>query len=257
MADGPLGSPVVLDGILSDEKLGELLGLQAEYPELDYKATIDLSSTEGKVQLAKDVGAMQVRGGYIVAGADNHGKLTGQLDNVDLRAFDESSLAPMLSKWLPIPLELRTRIAHRDGHTVVIIYVGRHPSGYAVFHADGNFVKNGRETVIFRSGEILWREGTRSVRISQRGLEEILKQRIADERSAWFDDQQEIRRRELADLKAAYESRRLTEAPLGTVSVDLESGQLTLAALELLRRDDAIALRHLLNDAASRAGTLI
>lgn len=54
--------PVVVDGIVSEEKLAELLALQAEYPELDYKETIDLSTTRGVVELAKDVGAMRVRG---------------------------------------------------------------------------------------------------------------------------------------------------------------------------------------------------
>ena len=85
MAISDLKSPVVIDGILSDEKLAELLALRTEYRELDYKSAIDLSTTEGKVELAKDVGAMQVRGGYIIGGADNGGALTGQLDGVDAR----------------------------------------------------------------------------------------------------------------------------------------------------------------------------
>lgn len=50
-----LSSPVVVDGRLSDEKLAELLALQTEYPELDYKATVDVTTTEGKVKLAKVV----------------------------------------------------------------------------------------------------------------------------------------------------------------------------------------------------------
>lgn len=128
MSVSALRSPVVVDGIVSDEKLAELLALQAEYPELDYKGAIDLSTTEGKVELAKDVGAMQVRGGYIVAGVDNSGALTGQLDGVGLQRFDEANLVPtLLLKWLPEPLELRTRVAQRDGRAVVVIYVGRRP----------------------------------------------------------------------------------------------------------------------------------
>src|SRR5450755_4317225 len=79
----PLSSPVVVDGIVSDEKLSELLALQAEYPDLDYKRTVDLTVTEGTVELAKDIGAMQVRGGYIVIGVDGHGAPTGELDGAD------------------------------------------------------------------------------------------------------------------------------------------------------------------------------
>lgn len=40
MFGSPLSSPVVVDGIVSDEKLAELLALQAEYPELDYKGMV-------------------------------------------------------------------------------------------------------------------------------------------------------------------------------------------------------------------------
>jgi hypothetical protein len=68
-----LNSPVVLDGRVSDEKLSELLALQAEYPELDYKRTIDLTAGAGLVEFSKDAGAMLVRGGYIVGGVDNRG----------------------------------------------------------------------------------------------------------------------------------------------------------------------------------------
>lgn len=248
---------MVVDGIVSDEKLAELLALQAEYPELDYKSTVDLSTTEGKVELAKDVGAMQVRGGYIVVGVDNNGALTGRLDGVDLQHFDEANLVPTLLRWLPGPLELRTRVAQRDGHAVVVIYVGRHPSGCAFFRADGKYMRNGKEIVAFRSGEVFWRDGTRSVRISQQGFEEIIEQRIADERSGWLGEQQEIHRRERAGLETAYESRRLIEAPLGSVNMDLDAGTLALAALELVRRGDRIALHYLLNDAVSRARTFI
>ena len=96
MSSSPLRSPVILDATLSDEKLEELLALKAEYPTLDFKKTIDPTTTEGIVELAKDIGAMQVLGAYVIVGADNRGTPTGALDEVDLRAFDEANLAPML-----------------------------------------------------------------------------------------------------------------------------------------------------------------
>jgi hypothetical protein len=54
-------SPVLPDGLITEEKLGHLLALGTEYPELDYKGTLDLSIRRGRdeVELAKDVGAMQ------------------------------------------------------------------------------------------------------------------------------------------------------------------------------------------------------
>jgi len=47
MATDPLRSPVVVDGIVSEEKVAELLALQTEYPELDYKSDIDLTTPAG------------------------------------------------------------------------------------------------------------------------------------------------------------------------------------------------------------------
>ncbi len=252
-----LRSPIVVDGILSDEKLAELLAFQTEYPELDYKSTIDLSTTEGKVELAKDVGAMQVRGGYILGGVDNRGQLTGHLDQADLRPFDEANLVPRLLQWLPEPLVLRTRIAQRDCHEVVVIYVGSNPAGCAFFRADGMYTRRGREEVAFRQGDVFWRDGTRSVRMSQQGLELVMQRRIAIARSLWLEEQHSMRRREDAQLQAAHATGRLTEAPLGSVSLDLEAPDLTVAALEMIRRHDSIGLQHLLNDAVSRARSAI
>jgi hypothetical protein len=257
MSPDPLASPVVVDGIVSDEKLAELLALQAEYPELDYKATIDLSTTAGEVELAKDVGAMRVRGGYILGGVDNQGALTGLLDRVDLRPFDEANLTPKLLRYLSTPLELRTNALERDGHKVAVICVLPSPFGCTFFSADGKYMKDSKEVVVFREGEVFWRDGTRSVRMGQEGLEEVITRRIATEKELWIGEQQEIRRRERTELEEAYRTRGLGEAPLGAVNLDLDTRELTLAVLDLIRRNDTIALRHLLNDALARARALI
>ena len=70
MADITPPSPGV-----SEEQLTYLLGLGHESAGLDYKATLDLRQTRDLVELAKDVGAMQVDGGYIVVGTDDQGRL--------------------------------------------------------------------------------------------------------------------------------------------------------------------------------------
>ena len=253
----PLTSPVVVDGIVSEEKLAELLALQTEYPELDYKATIDLSSKSGVIELAKDVGAMGVRGGYILGGVDNDGALTGLLDAVDPGWFDEANLVPKLLPYLSPPVEIRTKVVEREGHRVAVICVLPSPFGCTFCGKDGVYSKDGREKVVFRHGDVFWRDGTRSVRIGQAGLEEVIRRRIAIEKETWIQEQQEIRRRERIELEQAYETRRIGEGPLGAVNLDLETRELTLAALELIRRDDTVALRHLLNDAFARAKELI
>jgi hypothetical protein len=249
----PLSSPVVLDADLSDEKVAELLGHQAEYPELDFKKYRDPSTRDGIVELALDVGAMQMRGGYIVVGADDNGNGTGDLDDVDPGVFDEATLTPRLLKYLPEPLDIRTRTLERDGHKIAVIYVGRNPAGCAFFKADGQYEKQGNTVVRFRAGDVYWRDGTRSVPLSQQGFEEIIERRIADAKRAWLDEQQEIRRRERAEAEAAVETRQVSRSTLGAVNFDLETPTLTSAALELVRDRDEIALRHLLNDGTSRA----
>lgn len=246
-------SPVVVEPIVSDEKLGALLALQTEYPELDYKRAVDLSTTEGRVEFTKDAGAMQVRGGFIVAGVDDHGVPTGDMDTADTSVFDEANLVPILRRYLPEPLEVRTRVADRDGHVVVLIYIGPHPSGCAVFQTDGQYAR-GKETVIrFRAGEIFWRDGTRSVRISQQGFEGIVRKRIEREKGDWLREHQELRRDEFEQLQAAYESRRISEAPLGALGLDVDTDTLINGVLELLRRGDTIALEHLFREAVRRA----
>jgi hypothetical protein len=102
---------------------------------------IDVTSKEGFLEFTKDVGAMQARGGYIVAGVNGSGEPIDAMNTCDLRMLDEASLAPKLSKYLPDPIEIRLGIHELDGNTIVLIYVGRHPNGYAIFHTDGQYDK--------------------------------------------------------------------------------------------------------------------
>ena len=258
MADDPLRTPVVVDGIVSAEKLAELLALQTEYPELDYKRRLDISVRAELIELAAHVGAMNVRGGYILIGVDGDGVPTGDMDKIDTQLFDEANLKPKLLRYLPPSLELRTNVLEREGHQVVVICVHPNPAGCAIFNTDGAYQRDdGEEVVVFRAGDIFWRDGTRSMRISEQGLEEVVRRRVAAEKETWLADQEEIRRRERRELQEAAESRRLGEGPLGSVSLDLDPEQLNLAALELIRRGDTIAMRHLFVDALARARGMI
>jgi len=258
MSSSPRRSPVVLDARLDDEKLAELLAHGTEYPDLDLKQKVDPTTTEGLVELALDVGAMQVGGGYILAGFDGQRRPVDDLQDVDPRSFDEARLRPRLLKYLPEPLDLLTRVIERDGHRAVLIYVGRHPSGCAIFRADGQYKKGGELVVRFRAGEVFWRNGTSSERISQQGFEEIMERRIAEEKTRWLDEQQETRRREQADREAAVEARSVARSSsLGAINLDLEPAALVATALELLRAGDQIALRHLFNEALRRARSAI
>lgn len=74
------------------EKLSELLGVQTELATLEYKSECDLSQAEGLVEIAKDIGAMGILGGYLVVYADDMGTPTG-LPAGQAGLFDEAALA--------------------------------------------------------------------------------------------------------------------------------------------------------------------
>jgi len=65
---------VVVEPLVSEEKLRQLLAEQAESASLDFKSDCDLRNKPDQVELAKDVGAMQMHGGFIVLGADDRGQ---------------------------------------------------------------------------------------------------------------------------------------------------------------------------------------
>jgi hypothetical protein len=58
----PLVNPIVLDGSVTRERLGELLDLGRESPDLDFKGDCDLARTADVIELAKDVMAMMTSG---------------------------------------------------------------------------------------------------------------------------------------------------------------------------------------------------
>jgi hypothetical protein len=66
----PVQDPVVVEPVVNREKLHELLRWEAEYPTLDFKSDCDPSLPRDLVELAKDVGTMSVRGGFLIIGVD-------------------------------------------------------------------------------------------------------------------------------------------------------------------------------------------
>jgi hypothetical protein len=111
--------------------------------------------------------------------------------------------------------------------------------------------------VVFREGEIFWRDGTRSVRISQQGLREVISRQIAAAKTEWMEELQELRRRERETMEAGYAGRELAKAPLGTMNLGASADELRVAVLELIRANDQVGLLYLLNDARPRATSAI
>lgn len=270
MTPTPIKSPVVVDGVVNREKVAQLLSLGAEYPELDFKSRIDPSEKADAVRLAKHVGAMRVKGGYIVLGVDDRGNPTGDMDDVDERNFDEANLAPKLERYLE-GIDLRAQVFTLAGNKVVLLCVLPSPDGCTFFKADGNYMRGaGKEVVEFREGDVFWREGTRSVRITRQGLEEVIKTRIEQAKAGWLEEQHGIRRRE-AELdeigettvvaSQEQEASELGESSgrpsLDHLSLELDPDNLEKVVLELARNDDAVGFSYLPKESVARARALI
>lgn len=138
---------VALEPRVNEEKLRELLAFGAESPMLDFKETCDLRETRDRVELAKDIGAMQVDGGYIVVGADSNGVLTGRLTEEQAALFDEARLRQILAKWLPAPFDLLAAVHQLEGMLAAVVYVAPNPKGMCIFKADGQYQDSSARTV--------------------------------------------------------------------------------------------------------------
>ena len=162
-------------GSVSAQALADLLAVQGERDWLDYKRQCDMSSTRGVVELAKDAGAMMITGGYVVVGADDHGRPSGDVQHPGL--FDPATLHAKLAKYLPKPIEIRAAIHHHLGQSFAIIYFPPHQDGFCIFETDGTYQDSGgKMQTVFRHGEVFARHGTRSERWKQSDIAVIKRQ---------------------------------------------------------------------------------
>ena len=133
----------------------------------------------------------------------------------------------------------------------VLICVKPNLRGCAFFKVEGKYQKDdGKEVIVFRRGEVFWRENTRSVRITMEGLDDIIERRFAARRAEL-----------LREWAAAQRALSHTQAPAPTprleASFALPSNEVTPTVIELLRQRDDIGLRQLLDDGRRRARTYI
>ena len=171
---------VVVEPLVSEEKLRQLLDEQAESVSLDYKSDCDLRDKGALVELAKDVAAMEVHGGFIVIGADDRGQPVGGLQPDRAGLFDEATLRAKLRKWIPEPLVLQSASHEVAGSLMVMIYVGPNPQGFAILEADGQYLDaTGRQRTAFRKGDVLARHGTASEPWSQGDIQHVLERVVA------------------------------------------------------------------------------
>ncbi len=254
-ADEP---PFALDATVTAAKLAELLGVQTELAWLDFKQQCDLSERSEIVELAKDVGAMSIRGGYLVIGVDDDGHPCG-LPAGQERYFNEATLSGKLARYLPVGCGIRSAIHDLgvDGsrQQIVLVWVAPHPDGWAVFHTDGSYTNGrGRPHLAFRAGDVYARHGTSSRPWQQVDIADARRRLVANAKENW--------RAELAEdinrigLSARSGAAVLT-GPSAAFTWQLDAVAFGAAAVELLRRNDDIPVRLMLRSATADVRRLV
>lgn len=249
--------PFALDGIVTRDKLVELLAVQTELPELDYKRECNLSTAGGLVELTKDIGAMSTLGGYLVVGADDHGNAVG-LPGGQASLFDQATLSAKIAKYLPSGVDVRSGVHELDDGTgpraVALVWVGPHPDGWCVFTRNGDYTEAGKTKIAFRVGEVYARHGTRSEPWNQTDIAAARSALVARAKDSWRAEHAEETRRA---LQAALSGAAVAAGPSAAFTWQLDRGSFETAAVELLRRDDDVPVRRMLRAAAAEAHRLV
>jgi hypothetical protein len=241
---------VVVEPILTEEKLRSLLAEKHEQSCLDYKRSLNLAGNalgrRDTVELAKDVAAMQSEpaGGYLVVGADDHGMPVADLTRELARHFDEATLRQKLARYLAEPFTVRCALHNIGDNVVALIYVGPSDHGWCIFKADGDYEDPpGKRTTVFRVGDVFVRHGTSSERWSDSDRQRLIQQVVARHKEAW---RAELRGELAAMAQSGLSVRRVEELPSAAVTWKLDAEGLDQLVTELMRRNDDIPLRQLL-----------
>jgi hypothetical protein len=240
---------------VSLEQLSYLLALGAESPTLDYKQSCNPSEPGERMEIAKDVAAMQILGGYLVIGADSSGTPVPPGIPTDQQPlWDEARLRPALAKYLPEPLELHTAVHTIDDTVLAIVRVSPNTRGLCVIKAEGKYTPTGKkEKIVFRPGDVFARHGTSSERWNQSDIDRIVEGIVDARKEQWRTDLAA----DMAALSEAQASQSLAAGPIGTLTWKLDAATFDRITLELFRTGDDIALRTFLLGAPAEAGVLL
>ncbi len=253
---------VVVEPVLTEEKLRSLLTVGGEQPDLDFKRVSDLSVTYDVVALVKDIAAMlsNDHGGYIVIGAADDGTPVHGLTARHLELFDESRLRAKIAKYLPEPFDFGVARHTIDGCPMVLLYIAASPRGFHVFTRNGDYeiddpqAKGGkRKGFEFRRGEVFVRRGTSSTVWEPADRERLVAAIVARQKEQW---RVEYRDELAAMINVRLAANNLQQLPAAAMTWRLDPDAFDELALELIRRDDPIPLRRALLQAVADAATI-
>ncbi len=250
--------PFALDGTVTRDKLLELLAVGTELAWLDYKAECNLSGAAGLVELTKDIGAMSIRGGYLVVGADGNGAPVG-LPGGQPPLFDEATLSAKIGRYLAPGFEIRSAVHYLDDGSgprpVALVWVAPHPDGWCIFTRNGDYTdSSGTARTAFRAGDVYARHGSRSEPWAQTDIAAARSLLVARGKEAWRAEHAEETRRA---LQAALSGAGITAGPSAAFTYQLDAASFESAAVELLRRDDDVPVRRMLRVAVADVEQLV
>jgi Schlafen, AlbA_2 len=140
---------------------------------------------------------MQIEGGFIVVGADDHGGVVG-IEEREQRLFDEATVRAKMLKFLPDSISLRCARHQIDGKLLALIYVAPNAEGFAVFKTDGRYTEDNGPKTVFRAGDVFVRHGSASERWRQDDIERIRKRLVERRKEQWRRESTEELRLQLA-----------------------------------------------------------
>ncbi|WP_432903962.1 AlbA family DNA-binding domain-containing protein [Micromonospora matsumotoense] len=253
---------VIVEPVVSEEKLRSLLNEGGEQECLDFKATSDLSVTYDLVALVKDIAAMLSNelGGYIVIGAHDNGVPAPGLTARHLQLFDESRVRAKIVKYLPEPFDFSVARHTIDGCPMVLLYVSASPKGFHIFSRNGEYelddpqAKGGkRKGFEFRRGEVFVRRGTSSVVWEPADRERLIGAIVARHKDQW---RTEYRDEITAMINVRFSAHNLQQLPAAAMTWRLDPDAFDELTLELLRRQDLIPLRRALLQSVADAAAI-
>lgn len=246
----------VVEPVVNLEKLRQLLDEGHESENLDYKATIGFEpgpkiATGDMLAITKDIAAMQIDGGFIILGADDQGNptdaITLPVDEVR-NCFDESRLRSQLKRYISEPFDIRSAVHQIDGKMLIILFVAPRSDGFCVFSSEGNH--NGRS--VFRKGEVYARHGSASEPWQQQDIQRIIEKLVTARKEEWRTELRD----EWVTMSNGSAAQQIARGPASAVSWKLDEATLVNTTIELLRSNDDIPLRLLMNGAATDAARL-
>lgn len=180
---------VVIDEVevepLGDYALDFLMSRKRECPYLDFKLKIDIGKDSNFPEIAKDIFAFSnYGGGWILVGWEERKSSQFFPDGVpDDYNVDPAALQEKFNSYSNVDITIDYKEFEKifDGQTkrFAAIYI---PPSYEILKPlkDGKYVKNNKERIVFRKGDVFYRRGTQNIHPSQHELE-IIKQRLEKE----------------------------------------------------------------------------